>query len=1050
MWLADTSIKRPVFATMFIMALVVFGIVSYPEIGVDLYPKIDFPIINVTTTLKGASPEIMDIDVTDKIEETINTINGVKTITSQSVEGASIVNVEFVLERDIDLAVQDVREKVSAIRSKLPTDIDEPIIAKVDPDANPVLWLNLSGNKPIRELSTYADEVLKEKFQRIPDVGAIRMGGLRLRQVRVWLDPDRLRAYEIAPSDIMQALQRENVELPGGRIESSSKEYSVKIKGEFPKIPDFNDLILAYYKGAPVRIRDVGRAEDGMAEKRSIARFNGVLAVGFGIQKQSGTNTVEVIDRVKKELVKIRQNLPPGMNINIAFDQSTFIKRSINEVQDHLILGSFLAVLAVFLFLRNVRTTLISAVALPVSVIATFALIRFFNFTFNNMTMLALSISVGILIDDAIIVIENIHRHIEEGMAPREAASFATSEIGLAVMATTLAIVAIFLPVAFMKGIIGRFFMQFAFTVVFAVLVSLVVSFTLTPMMASIMLKPHEKRISRDGKGVSRFAFLFRIGDSIEKIYKKVENLYRRILEISLHHRAFVLIGALVVFVFSIYITRFMGKELVPPEDQSVFIVRLEAPIDYSIDMADGILTKANDALKEFPEVKAIYYSLGYGRTQEINKAVMFTTLKNKGERKKSQDQIMSELRKKLKQIPGIKASVENVSLIGGGVRNVPIQYSIRGSDLGTLQTYTRQIVGEFSKLPGIVDVDTSLETGKPELKVFIDRDKAADFGLSVATVAEAVNLLISGEVDVTKYKDEARGRSYDLRVRLNPESRTNPEDLGRLYVRAKDGRLVELANVVSIREGGGPNIINRVDRQRAITVFAGLEKKPLGQAKDELDAIAAKVLTPEYTPKYKGMADTMAESFQYLLFALFLGIIMAYMVLASQFESFVHPFIVLLSMPLSFIGAFGLLFVMGKTLNIFSFIGVILLMGLVKKNAILIVDYTNTLRERGMARKEAILQAGPVRLRPILMTTFAMVFGMLPVALGLGEGAETRSPMGIAVIGGLITSLFLTLVVVPAAYDLFDDWREMLKKGKRFRIFRSKAEIDVKNNQSS
>jgi HAE1 family hydrophobic/amphiphilic exporter-1 len=1047
MWLADTSIKRPVFATMFIMALVVFGIVSYPEIGVDLYPKIDFPIINVTTTLKGASPEIMDIDVTDKIEETINTINGVKTITSQSVEGASVVNVEFVLERDIDLAVQDVREKVSTIRSKLPTDIDEPIIEKVDPDANPVLWLNLSGNKPIRELSTYADEVLKEKFQRIPDVGAIRMGGLRLRQVRVWLDPDRLRAYEIAPSDIMQALQRENVELPGGRIESSSKEYSVKIKGEFPNIPDFNDLILAYYKGAPVRIRDVGRAEDGMAEKRSIARFNGVPAVGFGIQKQSGTNTVEVIDRVKKELVKIRQNLPPGMSINIAFDQSTFIKRSINEVQNHLILGSFLAVLAVFLFLRNVRTTLISAVALPVSVIATFALIRFFNFTFNNMTMLALSISVGILIDDAIIVIENIHRHIEEGMAPREAASFATSEIGLAVMATTLAIVAIFLPVAFMKGIIGRFFMQFAFTVVFAVLVSLVVSFTLTPMMASIMLKPHEKRISKDA---SRFAFLFRIGDSIEKIYKKAENLYRRILEISLHHRAIVLIGALVIFVFSIYITQFMGKELVPPEDQSVFIVRLEAPIDYSIDMADELLTKANDALKEFPEVKAIYYSLGYGRTQEINKAVMFTTLTNKGERKKSQDQIMSELRRKLKQIPGLKASVENVSLVGGGVRNVPIQYSIRGSDLGTLQTYTRQIVGEFSKLPGIVDVDTSLETGKPELKVFIDRDKAADFGLTVASVAEAVNLLISGEVDVTKYKDEARGRRYDLRVRLNPESRMNPEDLGRLYVRGKDGRLVELANVVSIREGGGPNIINRVDRQRAITVFAGLEKKPLGQAKAELDAIAAKVLTPDYTPKYKGMADTMAESFQYLLFALFLGIIMAYMVLASQFESFVHPFIVLLSMPLSFVGAFGLLLVMGKTLNIFSFIGVILLMGLVKKNAILLVDYTNTLRERGMARREAILQAGPVRLRPILMTTFAMVFGMLPVALGLGEGAETRSPMGLAVIGGLLASLFLTLVVVPAAYDLFDDWREMMKKGKRFRIFHSKTEIDVDNNQPS
>jgi len=1028
MWLADTSIKRPVFATMFIMALVVLGIVSYPDIGVDLFPKVDFPIINVTTRLKGASPEIMDIDVTDKIEEAINTINGVKTITSQSVEGASVVTVEFVLERDIDLAVQDVREKVSTIRSKLPTDIDEPIIEKVDPDANPVLWLNLTGNKPIRELSTYADEVLKEKFQRIPDVGAIRMGGLRLRQVRVWLDADRLKAYEIAPGDIILALQRENVEVPGGRIEGASKEYSVKIKGEFPRVSDFNDLIVAYYKGAPVRIRDIGKAEDGMEERRSIARFNGIPAVGFGIQKQSGTNTVEVIDRVKKELVKIRNNLPPGMNINIAFDQSTFIKRSINEVEHHLILGGLLAVLAVFLFLRNMRTTLISAVALPISVIATFALIKFFNFTFNNMTMLALSLSVGILIDDAIIVIENIHRHIEEGMTPREAASFATSEIGLAVMATTFAIVAIFLPVAFMKGIIGRFFLQFALTVVFAVMVSLIVSFTLTPMMASIILKPHKKVISGSGERASRFAFISRVGDFLERTYKKVEGFYRHVLGISLRNRGIVLIAALIIFFFSIFMTKFMGKELVPPEDQSVFIIRLEAPVDYSIDLADELFKKAEDSLREFPEVKTVYYALGYGRTQEINKAVFFTTLHPKRERKKSQEQIQSELRRKLKQIPGLKATVENVALVGGGVRSTPIQYSIRGSDLAMLQSYTRQIVNEFSKLPGIVDVDTSLEAGKPELKVFIDREKAADLGLSVAAVAEAVNLLISGEMDVTKFKDEARGRRYDVRVRLNPEHRKDPADLERIYVRARDGKLVELANVVRITEGGGPNVINRVDRQRAVTMFAGLEKKPLGQAKEELDTIAARVLSIDYAGTYKGMASTMEESFQYLMFALILGIILAYMVLASQFESFLHPFTVLLAMPLSFVGAFGFLIATGKTLNIFSFIGVILLMGLVKKNAILLVDYTNTLRARGMTRKDAILQAGPVRLRPILMTTFAMIFGMLPVATGLGEGAETRSPMGIAVIGGLITSLLLTLVVVPAAYDVFDEWMEKIK----------------------
>ncbi len=511
MWLADTSVKRPVFATMVIMALVVLGIVSYPSIGVDLFPKVDFPIVTITTTLKGASPDVMDVDVADRIEGAVNTINGVKTITSTSTESVSRTIVEFVLERDIDQAVQDVREKVSTIRSKLPDDIEEPRIAKVDPDSQPILYMNLTGEKSIRDLSTYVDEVLKEQLQRINEVGDVTFNGLRLRQVRIWLDAAKMRAYEVSPSDVVVALKRENVELPGGRIETQTKEYTVRIKGEFPSIPDFNDLIVSYYKGAPVKIKDIGRAEDGTEEKRSLARFNGIPAVGIGIQKQSGTNTVAVAARVKKEVERINQTLPPGMKINIAMDQSVFIVRSIDEVQKHLILGSLFAVLAVFLFLKNIRTTLISAVALPVSVISTFALINAFGFTFNNMTMLALSLSVGLLIDDAIIVIENIYRHVEEGMGPVEAAKFATSEIGLAVMATTLAIVAIFLPVAFMKGLIGRFFLQFALTIVFAVLVSLLVSFTLTPMMASIFLKPHNAPPPK-GNVITRWSFCKKAG----------------------------------------------------------------------------------------------------------------------------------------------------------------------------------------------------------------------------------------------------------------------------------------------------------------------------------------------------------------------------------------------------------------------------------------------------------------------------------------------------------------------------------------------------------
>lgn len=1022
MWLADTSIKRPVFATMVIAALVIFGIVSYPGIGVDLFPKVDFPMVNITTTLRGASPEIMDIDVTDKIEEAVNTINGVKTIASTSTEGVSSVFVEFVLERDIDLAVQDVREKISTIRSKLPRDINEPIIEKVDPDATPVLWLALTGEKSPRELSTYADEVLKEQLQKVNGVGAIRLAGLRLRQVRVWLDTNRLRAYQITAHDVMRALQRENVELPSGRIESDTKEYSVKVKGEFLKVQDFNDLIVGYSKGAPIRLTDVGRAEDGMEEKRSIARFNGLPAVGLGVQKQSGTNTVEVIERVKKEIEAIRKTLPAGMNLEISFDQSTFIKISINEVQKHLIYGGFFAALAVLLFLKSARITLISALAIPTSIIATLAIMKLFNFTFNNMTMLALSLSVGILIDDAIIVIENIHRHIEEGMSPREAASFATSEIALAVMATTMAIVAIFLPVAFMKGIIGKFFLQFAITVVFAVIISLFVSFTLTPMMASRYLKSRESGVrSQESK----------LSNAFEKAYKKTEELYRGLLKIALNHRIKVLVIAAGIFVFSLFITSFLGKEFIPPEDQSRFIVRLQSPVDYSVNEVDRMFKQAEDYIKSLPEVTTVFYAQGFGLTREVNKAAMFIGLKPKAERGKSQEQVKAEVRKKLKLIPGLKASAEDVSLIGGGQRMVPIQYSIRGRDLSELETYTRQVVNEFSKLPGIVDIDTSLETGKPEVRVFIDRDKASDLGVDIATIAESVNFLIGGEVDVTKFKDEAKGRRYDVRARLTLEDRMNPGDIGRLSVRSKDGRLVELSNIVKIQEAGGPSIINRVDRQRAITLFANLEGKPLGQAKAELDAISAKVLPADYSVSYKGMADMMGESFQYLMFALVLGIILAYMILASQFESFIHPFTVLLSLPLSFIGAFGALLITGKTLNIFSFIGLILLMGLVKKNAILLVDYTNTLRARGMERREAILHAGPVRLRPILMTTFAMVFGMMPIAIGIGEGAETRAPMSIATIGGLLTSLFLTLVVVPVAYDLFDDLQGRMKRKK-------------------
>jgi hydrophobic/amphiphilic exporter-1 (mainly G- bacteria), HAE1 family len=1033
MWLADTSVKRPVFATMLILVLVVLGAVSYPTMGVDLMPKADLPYVSITTRLLGASSEIMDIDVTDKIEEAVNTISGVKSITSTSTEGVSMVAVEFVIERNVDLAVQDVREKVSVIRPLLPRDIDEPVIEKLDPDAQPVIWFALHGDKSPRELSTYADEVLKEQLQRVNGVGALRLYGLRLRQARIWLDGDRLRAYGVTAQDVMVALRRGNIELPGGRIESNTKEYTIKVKGEFATIQEFEDLIVGYYKGAPVRITDVGRVEDGMAEKRSISRFNGANSVTIGVQKQSGTNTVEVVDRVKREVEKIRATLPQGMHLSVSADQSEYIKRSIREVQGHLIYGGMFAIFAVLLFLRSARPTIISALAIPTSVISSFAFMRALGFTFNNMSMLALSLSIGILIDDAIIVIENIQRHIEEGMSPREAASFATSEIGLAVSATTLAIVVIFMPVAFLKGIVGRFFFQFGLTVVFAVLVSWFVSFTLTPMLSARFLRHIDGGVRSPNGGpggqssppvTGNPGILQKLGNGIERVYRSMEVYYRGLLGLALSYRGTVLTIAALAFAVGLVALGFLGKEFFPSDDRSQFAISLQMPVDYSVDQVDRMGKVVETAVRQFPEVTSILYSQGGGLTGETNKASIQVNLVAKAKRKKSQEELKIQVRRALQVIPGLKSSVEEVGMTGGG-KWLPIMYALRGRDSRNLERYSKEIVRQFSALPGIVDVDTTLETGKPEIKVFIDRDKAADLGIDVASVAEAVNFLISGEVDITKYKDEAKGKRYDVRVRLTPQYRTDPDDLGRLYVRANDGRLVQVSNIASFREGGGSSIITRVDRQRAVTIYANLEHKPLGTAIDELKAISGKVLTSDYSGRFRGQGEFMAETFQNLVFAMFLGIALAYMILAAQFESFTQPVIVLLSMPFSFIGAFGALLLLGKTLSLMSFIGLILLMGLVKKNAILLVDYTNVLRGRGRSRREAILEAGPVRLRPILMTTLAMILGMMPIAVGVGEGAESRSPMAVAVIGGLLTSLFLTLVVVPVAYDLVESWKE-------------------------
>ncbi len=1013
MKLPEISIRRPVFITMIGLALIVFGVVSFPRLALDLYPKIDFPVVNITTKLVGASPEIMEVDVTDTIEEAVNTINGVKSITSRSLEEYSIVTVEFFLERNVEQAAQDVRDKVAAVRNRLPKDTEPPVIEKISPEDQPIVWIAVWGDRSIRDLTHYADKVLKRDIEKIPGVGSVTVSGGRTRQVRIWIDRKRMDAASLTADDIKAALGHEHREVPGGRVENTRTEYIVKTKGEYETPEAFNGLVIAYRHGGLIKLRDIGYAEDGLEDERSITRFDGKTAVGLSVKRQSGENTVAVAERVKAAVAAIKP--PEGMHLDITFDQSKFIRRSIEDVQISLWLGAGLAVLIIFVFLRSVRSTLISAVALPTSVIATFAFIQAFGFTLNIMTMLGLSLSIGILIDDSIVVLENIYRRMEEGEAPIQASREGASEIGLAVMATTLSIVAVFVPVAFMKGIVGKFFFEFGITVTVAVLISLFVSLTLTPMLTSRFLSYQKKH----GK-----VYLF-----LEKGFDKMFDVYRPLLALALRNRSKVIAIAAASVVAGLALFVVLGKEFLPAEDQGRYMVRLETPIDYSLSRADSAMKKIDEQLRQRPEVQSTFYVTGSDLTPDINKSRIYVNLKERKDRNIIQIDSMKQVRDFLGNAQDIKSSVEMIAMVGGGMRSVPIQLMIQGRDLDDLNMRTLAIRNEFAKLPGIVDVDTSIETGKPEVCISIDRDKAANLGVSASSIGGMVNTMIGGEI-VGKYKDKKEGERYDITARLLSSERDHPDDIDTLWVRSSTGELVHLKDVTNIQTGKGPTVIMHYNRQRAATLFAGTDKnKPMGQAMTELNAIVKKNVTPDISTRYVGMADAMLDAFKNIAFALVIAVIMVYMILASQFESFVHPFTIMFSLPVSLIGAMGLLLVTGERIQIFSLIGVIMLMGLVTKNAILLVDYTITLRHRGLSREEALMKAGPVRLRPIVMTTAAMVFGMLPTALKLGEGAESRAPMAIAVIGGLITSTLLTLVVIPVVYTIVDDIEGYVKR---------------------
>jgi len=1009
MSLYEICIRRPVFATMLILSLVVMGLASYRELGLDLFPKVDLPTVTVTTRLEGASPEEIESQITKPIEEAVNTISGIDELRSTTIEGQSQVFATFVLEKDINVASEEVRAKVSAILSKLPSGTDSPIIEKFDPDSAPVMSIVVSGKRSAREVTEIADKRIKRQLEAVKDVGAITLVGDRKREIQIVVDPNRLTAYGLSIAQVNAAIKRQNVEVPGGRITWEKGEEGLRTMGRIERVADFEELIIADRKGAPVRLKDVAAVLDTEEEPRTMSRLDGNNAVSVLIRKQSGTNTVEVIDKIKERLEEIKASLPQDVQTQVVIDQSRFIKKAVSQVEEHLVLGSILASLIILFFIRNWRTALIAAVAIPASIIGSFTVMRYMGFTLNNMTLLALSVCTGIVIDDAIIVLENIFRHMEEeGKGPIEAAIQGTKEIALAVMATTLSLVVIFLPVAFMQGTVGKFWKSFGLTAAVAIMISLLVSFTLTPMLSSRFLRPKEaKAASRE----SRF-------------YKAIEGAYLGLLSWCLRHRAIVIIAAVGVLFSLVPLMKIVKAEFIKDDDMSEFEVVVETPPGSSLERSTEILIGVEGRIRSIPEVEHTFTTTGV-RGQYISNVTdssIYVALKPLGERDRSQQEIMQAVRAEMRQMPGLRVSVQQINLVsGGGFKSTPFNLVLRGPDLKKLDQYSSEVIHSLKAVPGFVDTDTGQALKHPEVQVHIDRHKASDLGVQVETIASSLRTMVGGEkVSLYREADE----QYNVRLRLKDEFRKSSGAISGLTVPGAGG-VVRLDNVASLSHGTSPGQIDRYAQERQITVISNLHKKPLGEAMANANRIVADMKMPaEYSTSYLGRGKLMAEAFRNFLIAFVLSLLFIYMVLAAQFESFVHPVTVMTSIFLAL--PFGILSIIlaGNTLNIYSVMGMFVLIGVVKKNGILQVDYTNTLRARGMERFDAQMLANKVRLRPILMTTFAIIAGMLPVTFGKGDGSAARASMAIVIVGGQAMCLLVTLVVIPVVYSVFDDMR--------------------------
>jgi|YelNatPaOPRAMG01_1025707.scaffolds.fasta_scaffold01793_18 HAE1 family hydrophobic/amphiphilic exporter-1 len=1017
MILADLCVRRPVFATMFIAVLVVLGLVSYERLGVDLYPKVDIPTVMVTTFLPGAAPEETEALVTKPLEEAINTVSGIKDLRSTTMEGVSRIFVQFKLERNLDAATQDVRDKISSVLDKLPEGTKPPLVQKFDIDAVPILTYAITGYQSIKELTEIARRLIKEPLESVDGVGAIYIVGGREREIHVLIDADRLHATGLSIQQVAAALARQNVEYPGGRVEQGLSEETLRTLGRITDVRDFRNVIVSERNGRPVTVGDIGTVVDAVKEPRSLSRWDNQNAVSLVIQKQSGQNTIAVVDRVRARLAQIEKTLAPGVRVIVSRDSSTYIRESVHTVQEHLLLGGLCAAIVVFFFLGSIRSTLIAAVAIPVSIVSTYSLLLWMGFTLNTLTLLALTLAVGIVIDDAIVVLENIFRFIEEkGMGPVEAARAATAEVGLAVSATTLSLVVIFVPVAFIHGVMGRFLNSFGLTMAFAIMVSLVVAFSLTPMLCSRLLKAEAGgRRSRDS------AF-----------FRPLEANYERALSWSLAHRWIIVSVAAALVLAVPLLARLVGANFMPNEDNSEFAVNIQTPPGYSLLHTDKVVRQIERRLRVLPGVRHLFTTVGDTTGDgRVTVAQVVVKLAPPAQRRLAQSRIMELARKQVEDFPALRITVDDIKpWEQGGVRDVDVDYDVRGPDLDVLRRITARLRRQIERIPGVVDLDSTYEGGLPELQVHIDRQKAADLGVSVQDIASTMRTMVHGSV-VTRYREGQN--TYDVRLQLAAADRNNPAEIASLTVPSATVGQVRLDNVASLGNGTGPAQIDRENRQRQIALLFNLAPgAAMNKVLAELKHRVAKMrLPPGYvtTLGEMGSSQVYGEMVHGFSIAILLSIVFMYMVLAAQFESFVHPITIMLSLPLAVPFALLSLLVFRQQMTLFSLLGILLLFGIVKKNSILQIDQTINLRAQGIARRQAILQANRERLRPILMTTAALIAGMIPVAFGTGVGAASHRGIAIVVIGGQALCLFITLLITPVAYSLFDDLENWWKR---------------------